>query len=103
MRKPTLFLLGAGAALACVTVPAMAASGAGAVMPVMGKSWSGVRPGGVPRPGMQAPRPGGWNGQWNNGGHRWGPRQNGRWYASWRAPGGWNGYQRPVYGYVLPR
>jgi hypothetical protein len=23
--------------------------------------------------------------------------------AGWRAPGGWNGYRRPVYGYVLPR
>jgi hypothetical protein len=66
------------------------------------KGWSGG-----PRPGMTMPRPGGWNGvrpggNWN-GAHRWGPRQNGRWYAGWRAPGGWGGYQRPVYGYVLPR
>ena len=35
--------------------------------------------------------------------HRWGPRQQGRWYAGWRAPGGWNGYQRPVRGFILPR
>ena len=69
----------------------------------MGKGWSGPRPGGtMPRQGTHMPRPGGWNGQWN-GGHRWGSRYNGRWYAGWRAPGGWNGYQRPVYGYVLPR
>lgn len=107
MRTPTLFLLGASAAMACVAVPAAAASGAGAALPVMSKGWSGPRPGGAmphpgPRPGTHMPRPGGWNGQ-GNGGHRWGSRYNGRWHAGWRAPGGWNGYQRPVYGYVLPR
>lgn len=51
-----------------------------------------------PRGGMHAPRGGAWNGA-----HRWGPRQDGRWYAGWRAPGGWNAYRRPVVGYVLPR
>ncbi len=50
------------------------------------------------RGGVHTPRPGGWNGA-----HRWGPRQNGRWYAGWRAPGGWTAYRRPVVGYVLPR
>lgn len=95
MRIAKLILLGAGIALAA---PAMA-SGPTAALPMMGKGWSGGKPGG-PRPGgVHMPRPGmNWN-----GGHRWGPRQNGRWYAGWRAPGGWNGYQRPVYGYVLPR
>lgn len=41
-------------------------------------------------------------GAWQ-GGHRWGPRYKGRWYAGWRAPGGWSAYRRPVVGYVLPR
>ncbi|WP_420144885.1 RcnB family protein [Sphingobium sp.] len=102
MRTATLFLLGASAVLAGAAVPAMAAGGAGAALPVMGKGWNGPRPGMTPRPGVGAPRPGGWNGQWN-GGNRWGPRQNGRWYAGWGAPGGWGAYRRPVYGYVLPR
>jgi len=35
--------------------------------------------------------------------HRWGPRENGRWYAGWRAPGGWNAYRRPGAGYIVPR
>jgi hypothetical protein len=110
MRMPTLLLLGASAALAGIAAPAAAAGGAGAALPVMGKSWSGPRPGasmphGGPRPGVHGPRPGGqWSGgNWNGGGHRWGPRQDGRWFAGSRAPGGWGGYQRPVYGYVLPR
>ena len=107
MRKPTLLLLGASAVLAGVATPAAATGSAVAALPVMGKGWSGSRPGGArphpgPRPGTTMPRPGGWNGQWN-GGNRWGPRHNGRWFAGWRAPGGWGGYQRPVYGYVLPR
>ena len=42
-------------------------------------------------------------GSGRQGGHRWGPRHQGRWYAGWRAPGGWNAYRRPVVGYVLPR
>ena len=32
----------------------------------------------------------------------WGPRQNGRWIAGWRAPGGWNSYRPVVRGYILP-
>lgn len=52
------------------------------------------------QPGTHTVRTGGTH--WN-GGQRWGQRHNGRWHAGWRAPGGWNGYQRPVYGYVLPR
>jgi Ni/Co efflux regulator RcnB len=36
------------------------------------------------------------------GGHRWGPRHQGRWFAGWYAPGGWAAYRRPVVGYVLP-
>jgi uncharacterized protein YcfJ/Ni/Co efflux regulator RcnB len=35
--------------------------------------------------------------------HNWGGRQNGRWVAGWRAPGGWNAYRPAVRGYVLPR
>lgn len=36
-------------------------------------------------------------------GHRWGTRMNGRWYAGWYAPGGWQAYRRPVQGWALPR
>lgn len=104
-RTSGLLLLGASAALAAT--PALA--GTGAALPAMGKGWSGGKPGmGGMRPGMHGTRPGmvrpgvGRPGMGWNGGNRWGPRQNGRWYAGWRAPGGWNGYQRPVYGYVLP-
>ncbi|MFZ2997787.1 RcnB family protein [Sphingobium sp.] len=90
MRTSGLLLLGASVALMGITSPALADGGPRPGM-------SGPRPGMTH--GMNAPRPGmNWN-----GGHRWGPRQNGRWFAGWRAPGGWNGYQRPVYGYVLPR
>jgi len=32
----------------------------------------------------------------------WGARVNGRWSAGSAAPGGWNGYVRPVPGYALP-
>ncbi|MFB0873534.1 MULTISPECIES: RcnB family protein [unclassified Sphingobium] len=101
MRISGLLLLGAAASLAGVATPAFA-GGAG------GKGWSG---GHMPRPGMHMPRPGmhmpprggTWHGGgWNGGGHRWGQRYNGRWYAGWRAPGGWGAYRRPAYGYVLP-
>jgi len=34
--------------------------------------------------------------------HRWGPRYDGRWYAGWSAPGGWQSYQRPRVGFALP-
>ncbi len=33
---------------------------------------------------------------------RWGGRIQGRWWAGYRAPGGWNAYHRPVRGWVLP-
>lgn len=47
---------------------------------------------GTPRPGNWQPaRPG-----------RWGQRVDGRWYAGWRAPGGWGAYRRPVRGWTLP-
>lgn len=36
-------------------------------------------------------------------GHNWGARVQGRWHAGHRAPGGWQGYQRPFVGYQLPR
>lgn len=75
MRVRSILIVGAGILLA----------GAGA-SEVVAKS---------PAPGFHGSRPGGM--------HRWGPRPNGRWYAGWRAPGGWNGYRRPVRGYVLPR
>lgn len=95
MRTRTSLLIGASIALAGASVPALAADetsgAAGAALPVMGKAYSGDR---VTR---SAVRPG------QNGGHRWGPHQNGRWYAGWRAPGGWNAYRRPAYGYILPR
>lgn len=76
MRISALLLVGASATMIGVASPAMAQPGSGAH---------------VER-----------NGVWN-GGHHWGPRQNGRWYAGWRAPGGWAAYRRPVVGYILPR
>lgn len=77
MRMPTLTLIGASLVLAGAAAPALAGD----------------------RPGVQTPRPGAnWNGV-----HRWGPRHNGRWFAGWRAPGGWAGYRRPVRGFILPR
>ncbi|MCP1470865.1 Ni/Co efflux regulator RcnB [Sphingobium sp. OAS761] len=78
MRLPQLLLLGAGLALA------------GAAQPALAGGKSGMH---MPRPGMG----------WQQGGHRWGPRHSGRWYAGWRAPGGWSAYRRPVRGYILPR
>lgn len=35
-------------------------------------------------------------------GPRWGSKVGGRWWGGVNAPGGWNGYRRPVRGYVLP-
>lgn len=81
MRTRTSLLIGATILLAGLSASA-AASGETVGTPGITKATSG---------GQQA------------GGNRWGPRQNGRWYAGWRAPGGWNAYRRPVYGYVLPR
>ncbi|BAV64057.1 RcnB family protein [Sphingobium cloacae] len=87
MRNRSILILGV-ILLGGASAPAMASGAApgGASLPVMGKGYSG------PRPGH------GWN-----GGHRWGPRHGGRWYAGWQAPGGWAAYRRPVYGYILPR
>ncbi|WP_230461318.1 RcnB family protein [Sphingobium sp. CAP-1] len=83
----SLLLLGASAALAGMATPALADGNPG-------RGWTGGTR------GAHMPRPGG---TWNNGAHRWGPRYHGRWYAGWRAPGGWGGYQRPIRGYILPR
>lgn len=61
----------------------------------------GWRPG-TPRPGgwqPTTPRPGNW--QPTRPG-RWGQRIDGRWYAGWKAPGGWGAYRRPVRGWTLP-
>ncbi|MGE4323026.1 MAG: RcnB family protein [Sphingobium sp.] len=104
MRTRSVVILGASLALAGVGTPAVAADQGAAMaasLPLMGKGYSGVRPPrGDVRPGTSWGRPG-------TGGtttvHRWGPRYHGRWHAGWNAPGGWNGYRRPVYGYVLPR
>lgn len=76
MRISALMLIGASAAILGAAVPASA----------------------QPKGGVQTRHGAGWT-----GGHRWGPRQNGRWHAGWRAPGGWAGYRRPIVGYVLPR
>lgn len=81
MRTRTSLLIGVTILLAGLTASA-AASARTVAAPGTAKAHSG---------GQQA------------GGNRWGPRQNGRWYAGWRAPGGWNAYRRPVYGYILPR
>lgn len=98
MRTRTSLLISATIALAAASVPALASGGtagmASTSLPIMGRGYAGGQHIGAGRPG---PRPG------MAGGNRWGPRQNGRWYAGWRAPGGWNAYRRPVYGYVLPR
>jgi Ni/Co efflux regulator RcnB len=63
-----------------------------------GHGWQGGHNGGWSRPNPVRP---GW------GGHgvrppRWGNRVQGRWWAGWRAPGGWGAYRRPVRGWVLP-
>ncbi|MFC3441131.1 RcnB family protein [Sphingobium rhizovicinum] len=84
MVNPRLLLIAAGITLAGAAAPAVAGKASG--------NWSG------PRPGTHMSHP---NGNWAS--HRWGPRQNGRWFAGWGAPGGWGAYRRPVYGYVLPR
>lgn len=90
MKSRSILILVAVAASA-VGVSQARAEGIAAALPTMGKSYSGGHHMGRP----MTPRPGGM--------HNWGPRQNGRWHAGWRAPGGWNGYQRPVRGYILPR
>jgi hypothetical protein len=86
MRIWGIIVAGAGLTLGA-SAPAVAS---GAALPVMGKSFVG-------RPAMHPPIHSG------TSVHRWGPRYQGRWYAGWRAPGGWAGYRRPVVGYVLPR
>lgn len=94
MRTRTSLLIGTAVALAGTSAPALAsgevAGAASAGLQLMGKSYSGRHPVSTARPGI-------------TGDNRWGPRQNGRWSAGWRAPGGWNAYRRPVHGYVLPR
>lgn len=77
MRMATLALIGASLVLTGTTTPAIAGG----------------------KPGAQAPRVG----MGGTAMHRWGPRHNGRWFAGWRAPGGWGAYRRPVHGYILPR
>ncbi|HAF42568.1 MAG TPA: hypothetical protein DCG90_12505 [Sphingobium sp.] len=77
MRMATLALIGASLVLTGTTTPAIAGG----------------------KPGAQAPRVG----MGGTAMHRWGPRHNGRWFAGWRAPGGWAAYRRPVHGYILPR
>lgn len=53
--------------------------------------------------GFVRPQPGkpGWNGHGARP-PRWGSHMQGRWWAGWRAPGGWGAYRRPVRGFVLP-
>lgn len=90
MRTWKIMLASAGIALS-MSAPASAreTASAGAALPMMGKGFSGSRPGhGAMRPGSSM--------------HRWGPRFQGRWFAGWRAPGDWAAYRRPIVGYVLP-
>lgn len=111
MRIRTILIIGTSVVLASAGVPALASEGAGAsaALALMGKGYSGGNWGGG-KPGMGGGgwhgggKPGAWHGRSHASGniHRWGPRQNGRWYAGWRAPGGWNSYRRPIRGYVLP-
>ena len=86
MKISACLCLGAAAMIGAVSAPAMADG------PAAG-GWAGG-----PRAAPMARTGAGWQ-----SGHRWGPRQQGRWYAGWRAPGGWSAYRRPVVGYVLPR
>ena len=80
MRIRSIMLAGAALTLG-LSVPAMAGEStpAGAALPMMGKA--------------------GFSGRTV---HHWGTRFQGRWFAGWRAPGGWAAYRRPVVGYVLP-
>ena len=77
MRMLQIVLIGVGLAMT------------GAAGPAMAGDRGGVHP---PRPAVQ-----------QDGMRRWGPRYQGRWYAGWRAPGGWSAYHRPVRGFILPR
>jgi Ni/Co efflux regulator RcnB len=77
MRMFHLVLIGAGMTMAGAAAPTVAA----------GKT------------GVHASRPA----TQGNVSHRWGPRHDGRWYAGWRAPGGWTAYRRPIRGFILPR
>jgi Ni/Co efflux regulator RcnB len=69
------FILG----LTCTVAPVAQAndSSSASIVSMAGRSYSGVR---------------------HHGGH-----MNTRWIGGHRAPGGWGGYRRPAYGYVLPR
>jgi Ni/Co efflux regulator RcnB len=90
MRIWSIMLASAGVVLG-VSSPASAGENmsTGAAIPMMGKSFAGPpSPHMGMRPAMSI--------------HRWGPRFQGRWFAGWRAPGGWAAYRRPVIGYVLP-
>ncbi|HKY80384.1 MAG TPA: RcnB family protein [Sphingobium sp.] len=84
MRILGIILAGTGATL-CFAAPLLAAapSSTGARV-AWGKGMVGSHPGAVTTA------------------HRWGPRFQGRWFAGWRAPGGWAGYRPLVVGHVLP-
>lgn len=86
--------LGLGVAM-LISTPAQAGDSAAATGAMMaGSAMHGAHPGGMGHPGGMV-RPGG-------SVHRWGGLHNGRWYAGWRAPGGWGAYRRPVVGWTLP-
>lgn len=108
--KNLLFAGVAGFAM-LTAVPASAASDsfvttakAGSILD-LGGVFEGRKGGGghgpMPMPGM-GPKPGHGPGPGMGGGHRWGHRMNGRWFAGFYAPGGWGGYRAPFRGYTLP-
>jgi Ni/Co efflux regulator RcnB len=58
----------------------------------------------MPKPHMGGKPPMMYPGMGMQGHHgRWGPRIKGRWHGGVHAPGGYGGYHRPFFGYILPR
>ncbi|MET0363823.1 MAG: RcnB family protein [Sphingobium sp.] len=82
MRK--LVLVGLAAGLGGLAIPAAHAEDAGAALATSAMAQAGASHIAPPR------------------GAAWGRRVNGRWSAGASAPGGWNGYYRPVAGWSLP-
>ena len=111
MKK--LLFAGIAATSMLMISPANAANDSSAAKADTGKSTSiggifdGRRSGGGHGTMLHVgPRPGGHGPGIQNHGmsrnHRWGHRMNGRWFAGYYAPGGWNSYLRPNIGYRLP-
>lgn len=94
----TLVFLGLAGSLALMPVQADAKgeSRGGWRAPMAGK------PHMRPRPPMARP-PMGRHFKGGMARHNWGPKQHGRWWGGWKAPGGWKGYARPHRGFRVSR